>query len=313
MLAYAVRKVLTIIPIVFGVALIAFLIMHLAPGNPAQIMAGPDAAVEDIEVIERRLGLDQPLHVQFLSFMANAARGDFGRSIRTNRPVTEEILARLPYTVQLAASALFVAIVVGIPLGVFAAVKQNTWFDSGTMVAALFGLSMPSFWRGLMAMLLFAYLLGWFPASGMSGTVLSPEWFRHMTLPAVSLGIGTAATIARLTRSSMLEVIREDYIRTARSKGISERRITYKHALRNALIPVVTVVGLSLGVLMGGSIITESVFAFPGVGTLAINAISARDFPAVQGVVMTVATIFVLVNLLVDLTYGWLDPRIRYD
>lgn len=313
MLTYALRKGLLTVPILLGVCLLAFLIVHMTPGNPAQIMAGPQASKEDIRNLEKKLGLDQPLHVQFWRFLSNAVTGDLGRSIRTGRPIVNELKNRLPFTLQLAGGALFVSVLVGIPTGVVSAVRQNSWFDATSMTVALFGLSMPSFWRGLMLMLLFAFYLGWFPAGGASMELFTLDWLRYLVLPAVSLGIASAATIARLTRSSMLEVIREDYIRTARSKGLAERVVTFKHALKNALIPVVTVVGLQLGFLLGGAVVTESVFAYPGVGTLVVQGITSRDYPMVQGIVMVVAFVFVMVNLLVDLLYGFLDPRIRYD
>ncbi len=313
MFEYAMRKIVNAIPILIGVSILVFLLVHLTPGDPARILAGPEAYEEDIAAIRERLGLNDPIHVQYWRFISSAVRLDFGRSFRTQRPVTQDILMRFPNTLQLAMVAITWSVIFGVGIGVYAGVRPNSIGDSLSMGAALVGVSAPSFWKGLLLMLIFAYLLGWLPASGMGESFFSADGLKRMIMPAITLGTGTAAVMARMTRSSMLEVLNQDYIRTARSKGLSERNVVYRHALRNALIPVVTLIGLQLGVLMGGAVITEQVFAWPGVGTLVINGINARDYPMVQACILLIATIFVVVNLLVDLTYSLIDPRIRYN
>jgi len=310
---YAMRKIVNAIPILIGVSILVFLLVHLTPGDPARILAGPEAYEEDIAAIRERLGLNDPIHVQYWRFISSAVRLDFGRSFRTQRPVTQDILMRFPNTLQLAMVAITWSVIFGVGIGVYAGVRPNSIGDSLSMGAALVGVSAPSFWKGLLLMLIFAYWLGWLPASGMGESFFSADGLKRMIMPAITLGTGTAAVMARMTRSSMLEVLNQDYIRTARSKGLSERNVVYRHALRNALIPVVTLIGLQLGVLMGGAVITEQVFAWPGVGTLVINGINARDYPMVQACILLIATIFVVVNLLVDLTYSLIDPRIRYN
>lgn len=313
MFEYAMRKIVNAIPILIGVSILVFLLVHLTPGDPARILAGPEAYEEDIAAIRERLGLNDPIHVQYWRFISSAVRLDFGRSFRTQRPVTQDILMRFPNTLQLAMVAITWSVIFGVGIGVYAGVRPNSIGDSLSMGAALVGVSAPSFWKGLLLMLIFAYWLGWLPASGMGESFFSADGLKRMIMPAITLGTGTAAVMARMTRSSMLEVLNQDYIRTARSKGLSERNVVYRHALRNALIPVVTLIGLQLGVLMGGAVITEQVFAWPGVGTLVINGINARDYPMVQACILLIATIFVVVNLLVDLTYSLIDPRIRYN
>lgn len=313
MWVYALKKGLFAVPVILAVSVAVFLVMHATPGDPARLMAGMNASQEDVEGIREKLGLNDPLHVQYFRFITNAVRGDFGTSYRTNRPVGQELTSRFPNTVELAVAALVVAVIIGIPFGVLSAVKHNTLTDNFSMLGALLGVSMPSFWLGLMLMLVFAYYLKIFPVSGRGGPVWTLQGLHHLVLPAVSLGAASAATIARMTRSNMLEVLGEDYIRTARAKGLGERVVIYKHALRNAMIPVITIVGLTLGFLLGGTVIIETVFAWPGVGTLIINGIWARDYPMVQAGVFLIAIIFVLMNLLVDLTYGFLNPRISYD
>ncbi|MEW6399414.1 MAG: ABC transporter permease, partial [Bacillota bacterium] len=263
--------------------------------------------------IRVRLGLDQPLPVQYGRFLKGVVEGDLGTSFRSGRPVAEEISTRFPYTVELASVSLVLAIAAGVLVGVFSAARQNSAWDAGTMGAALMGISVPTFWLGLLLMLLFSYYLGWLPASGRGGPLWTPAGLESILMPAIALGSPSGAVIARLTRSSLLEVLSQDYVRTARAKGLPERVVLYRHALKNALIPVVTVAGLRLGALLGGAVITEQVFAWPGVGTLVVNAINARDYPVVQGTVLLMATVFVLLNLTVDLVYGLIDPRIRFD
>lgn len=289
-----------------GVTFISFSIMRMAPGDPAELIAGEDATKADIESIRIKFGLDKPFLVQYGIYIANLARGDLGVSIRTQRDVIVEIMARYPATMELAGAAIIFATVIGMVTGIVAARNQNSLFDYGSMVVSLFGLSMPAFWLGLMLMLVFAVMLGWFPAVGRGG-------WSHMVLPAFSLGIQSTAVIARMTRSSLLEVIRQDYIRTARAKGLAERVVVYKHAVRNALIPVVTVIGIQFGGLLAGAILTETVFAWPGVGRLLIKSIYTRDYPLVQGTILFIAFNFVFINLLVDLLYGFINPRLRTE
>ena len=305
MLGYIIRRILVAIPTVFFIILLVFLSLRLAPGDPAAALAPPDARPEAIEAIRRELGLDYPLHSQFFRFLTGVLRGDLGLSFRTKRPVVLEIMDRYPATLELAGLSLLLATIVGISAGVVAATTHNSLFDNASMVVALFGISAPVFWIGLMLMLVFSVQLGWLPTVG-RGT------FPHIILPAVTLGAASTAVIARMTRSSMLEIIRQDYIRTARSKGLKEHYVLIRHVLRNALIPVSTVIGLRMGALLGGAILTETVFAWPGLGRLLVMAIFWRDFPLVQGGVLLIAITFVLVNLAVDILYVFLDPRIKY-
>jgi peptide/nickel transport system permease protein len=303
---YIARRLLYLIPIFVGVTFISFFILHLSPGDPAQLLAGMEARQADIDAIRKKFGLDKPLIVQYLVYIQNVAQGDLGISIRTQRTVIRELLARYPATLELAGVSILVASIIGFFAGIIAANKQNSIFDYGSMVVALFGISMPIFWLGLMLMLIFAVILGWLPAVGRGSLA-------HLVLPAISLGANSAAVIARMTRSSLLEVIRQDYIRTARAKGLAERWVVFKHAVRNALIPVITVMGLQFGYLLSGSVLTETVFAWPGVGRLMVQSIYARDYPVVQGAILLVAVNFVLVNLLVDVLYGYINPRVRIE
>ena len=313
MLQYILRKLLFSIPVIIGVSILVFLMIHLVPGDPARIAAGVKATDAQVEQTREILGLNDPLHIQFINFTKGALVGDFGKSIRTKRPISVELASRIPCTFQLAFLSLIIATTFGLVLGVISSAFRGTIIDNITMIGALFGLSMPSFWRGLMLILLFSFVLGWFPASGYAGPFWTWEGFRHLILPAISLGTAYTGTLARLTRSNMLEVLGQDYIRTARSKGLKERVVFFKHALRNALISVVTVIGLSLGILLGGAMITETVFSLPGIGSLGVTAILARDYKLVQAIVMLMAIIFVFVNLIVDIIYSMLDPRIKYD
>jgi ABC-type dipeptide/oligopeptide/nickel transport systems, permease components len=306
MAVYILRRLIQTIPVMLGVTIVVFLIMQLVPGDPARLLAGEGATPEQIEAIRVSLGLDKSLIEQYLKYLSQVLQGDLGKSMVTNAPVLEEIMIRLPTTVELACASIFVAVTLGLLAGIVSATKQNTWADMSLMVVALIGVSMPSFWMGLMLMYYFSVELGLFPVAGWGSLA-------HMVLPAITLGSGGAAIIARMTRSSMLEVIRQDYIRTARAKGVSEFKIVFKHALKNALIPIITVVGLQFGTLLGGTVITESVFAINGVGQLVINAIRTRDLPMVQGIVLMVSMIFMLVNMGVDILYRTVNKRVELE
>ena len=306
MVTYAIRRLLIAIPTLLGVVLLVFLMVRLAPGDPAVLLAGEFATPETLEAIRARYGLDRPLPEQLLIYLQALLSGDLGESARSRRPVLEELRTYFPNTVELASAAILVALLTGIPLGILAALRPGSGLDLGVMVLALLGVSMPVFWFGLLAILIFAVELGWFPVAG-KGTLA------HLVLPAITLGVNATALLARMTRGTLLEVLSQDYIRTARAKGLAERVVILKHALRNALIPVVTVAGLEFGSLLAGAVITETIFAWPGLGQLLVGSILARDYPMVQGAVLLVATTFILVNLLVDLLYAWIDPRVRYD
>ncbi len=303
---YILLRLLWLGPVLLGVSLIVFGIMKMVPGDVAQVMAGIDGTAEDVRLIRESLGLDRPLHEQYLLFLTRSLQLDFGRSAVTKRPVAEEISSRVRPTAELAISALLIAVVLGLLTGIISATRQYTIWDNLATLVALVGVSMPIFWLGLMLMLLFSVTLGWLPSSG-AGTLA------QLVLPAVALGSASTAIIARQTRSGMLEVLRQDYVRTARAKGLVERAVIVRHALKNALIPTVTVVGLQVGYLLGGAVLTETVFARPGLGRLLIDAIARRDIAVVQTVIMLLSATFVLVNLVVDLLYVKLDPRIQYD
>jgi peptide/nickel transport system permease protein len=305
MIKYIVRRVLLIVPVLLGVSVIVFGIMHLTPGDPAILMLGEAAPERELAALRARLGLDEPIYVQYGIWLGRIVQLDFGRSIRSGRPVTAEIQARLPATIELAVLATLLAIVIGVPLGVLSATRPNSVLDHTATIAAFGGLAMPVFWQGLMMILIFSVWLGWFPSSGRLG-----GW-AYYVLPTLTLGTSAIAAITRMTRSTMLETLSQDYIRTAKSKGLVDRRIVYSHALRNALIPVVTVIGLQFGGLLSGAVLTETIFSWPGIGRLAVDAIRAKDFPVVQGVVMVFAVIYALVNLFVDVIYAYLDPRLK--
>jgi len=304
MLVFIIRRLLQMIPVLLGVIFVVFFIMHLVPGDPAMILAGEGAPPERIAEIRHQLGLDRPMALQYVDYVKKVAQGNLGESLVTKRPVIQEIKARLPITIELATASISVAVVVGLAAGIIAAVRQNSWVDMAVMAVALLGVSLPSFWVGLMLMYYFSVKIQIFPVAGW-GTA------RHIVLPAITLGLAGAAIVARMTRASMLEVIRQDYIRTARAKGVKEKAVIYKHALKNAMIPVITVVGLQFGALLGGTVLTESVFAINGVGRLIIDAIRSRDLPMVQGTVLVVSLIFILVNMTVDLLYRYFNKRIE--
>jgi ABC-type dipeptide/oligopeptide/nickel transport system permease component len=306
MLRYVVRRLLLTIPVLLGVATLVFALIHLVPGDPAQSMLGEGASLEEVATLRHSLGLDRSLLEQYRSFLGGLVRGNLGTSFRYGTPVTSEIRDRLLRTLQLAVAAMTVAILIALPLGILAAVFRGTAVDYGAMTLALAGISMPNFWLGPLLAILFAVQLGWLPVSG-TGTI----W--HLVLPSVTLGAALAAILARMTRASLLEELGELYVLAARARGLSRVRAVVRHALRNSLIPVVTIVGLQFGAVLTGTIITETIFAWPGVGRLLIQAINFRDYPLVQGCILFISCTYVMMNLLTDLTYGFLDPRIRYD
>ncbi len=304
MYKYILKRILMMIPVIIGLSLLVFLVLKMTPGDPARIVAGSEADEAAVEQIRKELGLDKPVLQQYVNYMAGLLRGDMGNSYANGKPVLGEIISRLPTTFALAFAGIFVAVLVGVPLGIISATKQYSLLDYISTVFALAGVAMPNFWMGLMLILLFSLYLGWLPSGG------AADWTGYV-LPAITIGTGAVANFMRTTRSSMLEVIRQDYIRTARAKGANEKRVIIGHALRNALIPVVTVIGLQFGNLLGGAVVNETVFALPGLGTLMINAINRKDEPIVLGSLITFAVIFSLVNLLVDILYAFIDPRIK--
>ncbi len=306
MLHYVIKRLLSTIPVLIGISLIVFLLLRALPGDPAQVIAGEMATKEAVESIRAQLGLDKPLYVQYAIFLSGLAVLDLGKSARTGQPVISEIWSRLPNTILLAVVSTAIACLLGIPAGVFSSVKHYTLADYVVMVLALFGISMPVFWLGLMFIILFSVKLHLLPAGGI-GT------FSHLILPSLTLAFFSTAFITRMTRSSMLEVMDQEYIITARSKGLLEKVVVFKHALRNAFIPIITVIGLQFGSLLGGAVLTETVFAWPGIGRLIVDSILARDYPVVQGVVLIFALLYIFVNLVVDILYAYIDPRIHYD
>lgn len=306
MARYIVRRLLLTVPVLLGVATLVFALIHLVPGDPAQAMLGEGATIEEVNALRSQLGLDEPLLVQYKSFLGGILRGDLGTSFRYGTPVAAEIRARLPNTALLAVAAMIAAILFAIPLGILAAVFRGTAIDHAAMTAALAGISMPNFWLGPLLAILFAVQLGWLPVSGTG----SPA---HLVLPAVTLGAALSAILARMTRASLLEELRELYVLAARARGLSPRRAVLRHAFRNSLIPIVTIVGLQFGAVLTGTIITETIFAWPGIGRLLIQSINFRDYPLVQGCILFISVTYVAMNLLTDLTYGFLDPRIRYE
>ena len=334
MLRYFIKRVLTVIPVLLGVSMLVFSFVRIVPGDPATIMLGERATPENVAQVREQLGLNKPIYEQYWIFVSNALQGNLGRSVLRQEPVTQEIIRRFPATIELTLAAIFVALIVGIPAGIISAIRRGSWFDTFSMLTALTGVSMPIFWLGLMLIFLFAVILHILPTGGrldsgtnftattnlllldtlLSGNIgLFVQALRHLFLPAIALGTIPMAIIARMTRSSMLEVLNQDYIRTAHAKGLKERAVVIRHALRNAWLPVITVVGLQVGRLLSGAILTETVFSWPGIGRWLVDAIFARDFPIVQGVTLFIAIIFVGVNVIVDLLYGWVDPRIRFE
>ena len=304
MLPFLLKRLWHTVFVIIGISLISFFFIHLS-GDPVMLMLPADASHQEIEALREQLGFNDPLYVQYLRVAARAVRGDFGNSLYYKVPAMELILERLPASLELAIAAMLIALVVAVPIGIVSAVKRGSLLDMGSMLAALFGLSMPHFWLGIMLILLFSVQLGWLPTSGRGG-------LEHLVMPSLALGLSLMAMFARLTRSVMLEVLNLDYIRTARSKGLKERVVISKHALKNALIPIVTVAGMQFGFLLGGTVIIETVFAWPGVGRLVVQAIFNRDYPLVQSIVLVLAFIFVAVNFLVDMLYMVMDPQISY-
>jgi ABC-type dipeptide/oligopeptide/nickel transport system permease component len=296
-----------VIPVLLGVSFLVWGMVHLTPGDPVDVLAfGTTTTEEQREQLRHTLGLDQPFHVQYWTFVGNAVRGDLGKSIFTKRAVTHELMDQLPRTIELTIGGMIVALGIGFTFGIASALKPDSWLDALFMTVSFFGLSMPHFWLGLLLIFIFAVNLGWLPATGQGG-------LRRLILPSLALGWSFAAIIARLVRQNLLDTLRQEYVLVARAKGLRERMVVWRHALRNALIPVVTIIGLQVGNLLGGAIVIEVVFARQGIGRLAVESILNRDFPVIQGVVLLSATIYVLLNLAVDISYAWLDPRIRYD
>jgi peptide/nickel transport system permease protein len=334
MFNYILRRVLLLIPLLLAISIVVFFMIHLIPGDPVQIMLGDKGTEEDAARLRAELGFNQPLHIQYLKFMGNLLQGDLGRSIRNRNPVINEIAAAFPATIELTVLSMIFASIIGIAAGIVSAIKQYSLIDNLTMVGALLGISMPVFWVGMMLMLIFGSRLGWLPISGrisrvtdleiitnfyLLDSILTQNWaalrstFSHLVLPAITLATIPVAMIARMTRSTTLEILNQDYIRTARAKGLPEKVVILKHVLKNSLIPVVTIIGLQFGSFLGGAVLTETVFARPGVGRLLINGILGRDFPVIQGAVIFIASFFIFINLIVDILYSYLDPRIQYS
>ena len=309
---YILRRIVSTIPVLLGASLVIFLLIHLVPGDPAIALAGPDAKAEELETIRRRMALDQPLHVQYLGYLTRLVQGDLGRSYYYKDDIGGLILRTMPATLELSAVALAISLLVAIPVGVLSATRRNSWIDHASMALAVVGVSIPVFWLGIMLIFIFAVELDWLPASGRGGPLWTLGGLEHVVLPAIALGSIMMASTTRLTRAAMLEVLNEDYVRTARAKGLREWAVVSRHGLRNALIPVVTNVGLQIGGLLAGSFLTETVFAWPGIGRLSVDAMFRRDYPLVQGTMLMVVCFFILVNLIVDLIYATLDPRISY-
>ncbi|MGH2617761.1 MAG: ABC transporter permease [Thermomicrobiales bacterium] len=311
---YLLRRLLSLIPVVFGVTVLVFLIMHLTPGDPARIMMGAAGRPEDVENLRRELGLDQPIYVQYGRWIERAAHGDLGRSIALRRPVLDEVVARFKNTLLLSTAAMLVSFPLGIAVGVLSAVRRGSLLDRVAILVATFGLSLPSFWFGMVLIMIFTVELRWLPGTGMTSPIGGggvSDIAKHMVLPTLALSVIPLAVIARYTRSAMLEVVAQDFVTTARAKGVSERRVVLHHVFRNTLVLIVTMLGLQVGFLMAGAVYVENVFSWPGIGQLLVDAILKRDFPLVQGGVLLVALSYVGINLLTDLVYAYLDPRIR--
>ena len=309
MYKFILKRLLMLIPVIVGVTFIVFFILNLSPGDPAAIILGDQATEEALEMKREELGLNDPILTRYVNYMADLLHGDLGESYKNSSPVWNQVIERFPNTAILAVAGILVALIIGIPIGIISAKKQYSLMDNTSMVLALIGVSMPNFWSGLLLVMLFSLTLGWLPSQGM-GTGFVPM-LRSLVLPSLTLGINSAAMVARMTRSSMLEVIRQDYISTARAKGVSERVITFQHMLRNALIPIITAVGLQFGTLLGGAMLAETVFSWPGLGRLMVESIKSKDIPMVLGCVIFMATMFTIVNLLVDIVYAFVDPRIK--
>ena len=334
MISYITRRLLYLIPLLIAISVFVFLMIHLIPGDPVEVMLGEKGTQEDIARLRAELGLDEPLHIQYWMYFKRLVHGDLGRSIRNHNKVTEEIQSAFPATVELTTLSMIIASIIGVFIGVISAVRQYSWVDNFSMVGALVGISMPVFWVGMMLMLIFSWKLGWLPVSGridlqadldikthfyILDSIITGNWaalkstVRHLILPAITLATIPVAMIARMTRSTTLDVLNKDYVRTARAKGLKEKVVIWKHVFKNALIPVVTIIGLQFGSFLGGAVLTETVFARAGVGRLLIKGILGRDFPVLQGAVLVIATFFVFINLIVDILYAYLNPKIRYS
>jgi len=309
---YIIRRLLLLIPITLGVTILVFLLMHLT-GDPVKLMLGYRATPEQVMALRQELGLDKPLYLQYFIWISNVIRGDLGTSIVTREPVSKMIIERIPATLELTIPSLIISTILAIFLGVTAALHKDSWIDQLTRIFALFGISMPYFWFGLILLLIFSYRLGWLPMYGRGGPLWTLEGLKHAILPITVLSLSNLALLMRLTRSSMIDVLGKEYIRTAVGKGLSKRVIIYKHALRNALIPIVTILALRLAYVFGGAVVTETVFAWPGMGRLIVDAIYQRDFPVVQGVALVFAVLVMLVNLVADIIYSYIDPRISLE
>jgi ABC-type dipeptide/oligopeptide/nickel transport system permease component len=304
---YLAMRLLSAVPVILGVVILVFFALRVLPGDPTdKMIADWGMSAEDLERIRAQWGLNEPLHVQFVQYLGDLVRGDFGRSYWSRRPVLEQIAQQLPATLSLTLASLAVSLVISLPLGILAAIRQNTWIDTVCMVISLIGVSMPIYWLGLLLLLFFGVYLQWLPLAG-SGSL------KHLILPAFTLGFGLAGIVTRLVRSSMLDVLRQDFMRTARAKGMREWGVILRHGLRNAMIPVTTIIGLQIAGLLGGAVLTETVFARPGIGAMAVAAVTSKDYPLMQALIFLIAGIYVFVNLAVDIFYGVLDPRIRYE
>jgi peptide/nickel transport system permease protein len=308
---YLFRRLLMVVPTLLGIATVVFIIIRLAPGSPAEILLGDYGSPEALAQLEAQLGLKKPLLHQYGIYLWNVVRGDFGRSFATNRLVFPEVLRHLPYTLELAGAAVLVSILIGLPAGMISAVRKGTWIDRAAMLFALLLASMPLFWLGVLLMLLFSIELGWFPLIG-AGNPGSLQAVKYLVLPAVALAGAPTALVARMTRSSLIEILQQEYVKVARAKGLREGTILFKHVLKNAMIPILTVIGLNMGQLLGGGVVVEMVFARPGLGKLLVDSIHGRDYLQVQGTVVVIAALFVVINFLIDLQYSLFDPRIRY-
>lgn len=313
MLTYILRRLILMIPVLLIVGTVVFTLVHLTPGDPAAVILGPEASGEQVEELRDRLGLNDPFYEQYLRWLAGVVRLDFGESLFIGEPVTQALIDRAQPTLTLTFYALALQIIIGIPAGLMAAVRHNSILDRAIMMFSISGAAMPNFFLGILLILIFAVRMGWLPSGRYVPLTDDPlEHFRHMLLPAFALGISAAGLLARLVRSTMLDVLHEDYVRTAMAKGLPDRLVIVRHALRNALIPAITVIGLSVGGLLGGAVVTETVFTLPGMGRLIVQSVGRRDYPVIQGGVMVIAAVYVLINLLVDLLYVYLDPRVRY-
>jgi ABC-type dipeptide/oligopeptide/nickel transport system permease component len=312
-LRYFIKRLLYFFPVILMVSFLVFIMIRLIPGDPARTIAGIMASEEDVERIRIQLGLKEPIHIQFIKWVSNILKGDLGISIRTNRPVTLEIFSRLPNTIELTIVGLFIAIIIGIPIGIFAAIKRGELSDTLLSIFALSGVSIPVFWMGLVLIYVFSLSLGILPVGERGGPLWTIEGLSHIILPSITIAAPSAGVFARITRSSMIEVLEQEYIRTAKAKGLKMNIIIFRHCIRNVLVQLITIIGMQFGYLLGGAIVTETVFAWPGIGRLLVDAIISRDYPLVQGIVLVYSILFISINLFIDLIYGIIDPRIRYE